>query len=324
MQTLNFIVLDYDPFGMITQGRNWTSGSGEEYRFGFNGKENTDEIYGDDNAVDFGVRLYDPRLGKWLSIDPIYKNFPSSSPYVYCANNPIRYIDQQGKEPSLLMTGTIEDAMKYFNSKGLTNVDDILDEIDNTTIEIFREAKNPKGMIRYIYTEDNGWIDLYHYFSAAQKGEKYMDAAEFVQEFFEKGSGYSYEDLPSNKMGGEAPLTKVKEVVEFDENFVPIKTYEEVELVGKELFDAVISDFNSAGATEPTSAPNYNKIPRVRSREPLPDFLSTEERKQLLRTGKYVPQNFTDEPYDLTNFNPARDSIDGEKIKAWKHAEDPF
>lgn len=319
---MRYTGIDYDPFGMLLVDRTWQSTT--TYKYGFNGKENLDDVYGNDVAVDFGERYLDCRIGRWMSVDPLYKNYPWISPYADVINNPISYIDRKGKEPSLLLAGTIEDAMKYFNSKGLTTIDDILNELDKTTIEVFHDGENPNGMVRYIYTEDNGWVDLYHYFSAAQKGENYMDIAEWVQELFEKGSGYSYEDLPSNKMGGDAPLTKFKEVTITYPMGLVVKTYSEVELEGVELFQAVINDFKAAGATEASCAPNYNQIPRVKSREPLHDFLSDEERKKLLRTGKYVPQNFTDEPYNLTNFDPARDSKDGEKIKAWKHAEDPF
>ena len=59
--------LDYSPFGMGMVGRSWEAGSG--YRYGFNGKENEDEIAGNNNAIDFGARLYDSRLGRWFSCD---------------------------------------------------------------------------------------------------------------------------------------------------------------------------------------------------------------------------------------------------------------
>jgi RHS repeat-associated protein len=69
------------------------------YRFGFNGKEKVDEVYGDANAYDFGARLYDPRLGRWLAVDPLAAKFANISPYVYANNNPIVLVDKDGKEP---------------------------------------------------------------------------------------------------------------------------------------------------------------------------------------------------------------------------------
>ncbi len=51
---------------------------------------------GEGNSVDFGARIYDPRLGRFLSIDPYSKNYLGLSPYQYALNNPILNIDYQG------------------------------------------------------------------------------------------------------------------------------------------------------------------------------------------------------------------------------------
>lgn len=53
------------------------------YRFGFNGKENDNEVKGTGNQLDFGARIYDPRLGRWLSLDPLQAKYPGFSPYNY-------------------------------------------------------------------------------------------------------------------------------------------------------------------------------------------------------------------------------------------------
>ena len=52
-------------FGMGMEGRKWSGAS--DYRYGFNGMENDNEVYGERNAIDFGARIYDSRLGRWLS-----------------------------------------------------------------------------------------------------------------------------------------------------------------------------------------------------------------------------------------------------------------
>jgi len=66
------------------------------YKYGFNGKENDNEVKGTGNSLDFGARLYDPRLGKWLSIDPYSSSYPDMSPYTGMGNNPIYFIDPTG------------------------------------------------------------------------------------------------------------------------------------------------------------------------------------------------------------------------------------
>lgn len=69
-----------------------------KYRFGFNGKEKDDELHGSTGTgYEFGARLYDPRLGRWLSIDPLAALYPEISPYAFCANSPIQYKEEDGK-----------------------------------------------------------------------------------------------------------------------------------------------------------------------------------------------------------------------------------
>jgi RHS repeat-associated protein len=68
-----------------------------KYKFGFNGKENDNEVKGQGNSIDFGTRIYDSRLGKWLSVDPAFKEYPSISPYAFVVNNPTNAVDPDGK-----------------------------------------------------------------------------------------------------------------------------------------------------------------------------------------------------------------------------------
>src|SRR5690606_23738768 len=51
------------------------------------------------NSLDFGDRIYDPRVGRWLSVDPLAHEFPWQSPYSAMNNNPILYIDPDGQYP---------------------------------------------------------------------------------------------------------------------------------------------------------------------------------------------------------------------------------
>lgn len=66
------------------------------YSFSFNGQERDDETYGRGNAYDFGARIYDARLSKWMACDPFSKDYPFHSPYNYGLNNPIMFLDKGG------------------------------------------------------------------------------------------------------------------------------------------------------------------------------------------------------------------------------------
>src|SRR5699024_3653516 len=68
------------------------------YRYGFNGKENDNEVKGEGNQQDYGMRIYDPRLGRFLSVDPLEKKYPELTPYQFSSNRPIDGIDLDGLE----------------------------------------------------------------------------------------------------------------------------------------------------------------------------------------------------------------------------------
>jgi RHS repeat-associated protein len=88
---------DYYPFGMQMPGRKYTQGA-NKYRYGFNGKENDNEVKGDGNQQDYGMRIYDPRVSRFLSVDPLFKGYPWNSTFSFAENNPISYIDLDGGE----------------------------------------------------------------------------------------------------------------------------------------------------------------------------------------------------------------------------------
>jgi RHS repeat-associated protein len=87
-------VQDYYAFGMQMPGRKLSGG----YRFGFNGKENDNEVKGEGNQQDYGMRIYDGRIGKFLSVDPITSSYPMLTPYQFSSNRPIDGIDLDGLE----------------------------------------------------------------------------------------------------------------------------------------------------------------------------------------------------------------------------------
>lgn len=86
----------YEPFGSLLPGRNYSSDS---YRFGWNGKENNNEVHNaTGTSVDFGERMLDTRVGRWLSLDPKSSKYPHSSPYAAMGGNPLLFIDEQGED----------------------------------------------------------------------------------------------------------------------------------------------------------------------------------------------------------------------------------
>jgi RHS repeat-associated protein len=77
---------DYYPFGMQMPSLILTA-SNTNYRYGFNGKELDPNM--DGNNYDYGFRIYNPQIGKFLSTDPLAKKYPWYTPYQFAGNKPI-------------------------------------------------------------------------------------------------------------------------------------------------------------------------------------------------------------------------------------------
>jgi RHS repeat-associated protein len=92
-------ISDYYPFGSSIQTRAYSSGA---YRYGFNGKELDKDGGGmgggGGSTYDYGFRIYNPDLGRFLSVDPLFMSFPWNSSYAFCENSPVRFVDLDGLE----------------------------------------------------------------------------------------------------------------------------------------------------------------------------------------------------------------------------------
>ena len=80
----------YYPFGGT-----FASADGNVQAYKYNGKE-LDTKKGL-NWYDYGARQYDAALGRFTAVDPLTEKYYEMSPYTYCGNNPIRYIDPDGE-----------------------------------------------------------------------------------------------------------------------------------------------------------------------------------------------------------------------------------
>ena len=95
------------------------------YLFGFNGKENDNEVKGAGNSLDFGARIYDSRLGRWLSTDRLEYKHPDVSSYNYAGNSPIVIIDEDGDDIKIYYAGVKQKdgttKFKVYSFKGNVN-----------------------------------------------------------------------------------------------------------------------------------------------------------------------------------------------------------
>ena len=80
------------------------------------------------NWYDYGARMYDAALGKFTTMDPMAKKYYGMSPYTYCTNNPILFIDPTGKE-----------GIKYLDENGNKIVE------SNVVVLVEQKKRIPKG-----------------------------------------------------------------------------------------------------------------------------------------------------------------------------------
>ncbi|EJF55171.1 RHS repeat-associated core domain protein, partial [Saprospira grandis DSM 2844] len=151
----------YYPFGWEMPGRKFVSGEG--YRFGFNGKED-DRDWGTQNIQDYGFRLYNPSIGKFLSVDPLSPDYPWYTPYQFAGNKPIWAVDLDGLEEKIVTLYTKEDgSYDRYKTKVVLNKDKVIKEgtqrVAYTHLSIVQtDGTHKKYLIREKLSDD-GYLE---------------------------------------------------------------------------------------------------------------------------------------------------------------------
>ncbi|MEO9514056.1 MAG: RHS repeat-associated core domain-containing protein [Flavobacteriaceae bacterium] len=134
---------NYYPFGLEHKGYNNVV-SGAEYPYKYQGKEHEQEL--GLNTYDFGARNYMPGLGRWTTIDPLAEGFMEYSPYNAMMNNPIMFIDPDGRAAMSPIYGT-DGSFLETDDEGLQGKAIVMDAENFTQGMSHDDAlKNSKGV----------------------------------------------------------------------------------------------------------------------------------------------------------------------------------
>ncbi|MEZ4799807.1 MAG: RHS repeat-associated core domain-containing protein [Flavobacteriales bacterium] len=177
---------DYYPFGAPMHERSGTNGGGE-YRYGFNGKENDNEA----ETQDYGFRIYNTRLGKFLSVDPLSKEYPWNSAYAFAENDVIQCIDLDGAE-------------RIQVTQWMWNVDGTRTKLAVVTE---REDEWEKGTIyedEYYFRKSSGEFKYYSIKNDAVRGSAIMSMRADNPAYFRAlGMYHQYQQDKTNRMVGD-------------------------------------------------------------------------------------------------------------------------
>jgi RHS repeat-associated protein len=98
------------------------------------------EVKGAGAQYDYGFRIYDPRLGRFLSVDPLTKSYPMLTPYQFASNRPIDGIDLDGLEWEKVET--------YNPQTGVTNIHFQVKLTVVNESKVFKDVENFKLEIK--------------------------------------------------------------------------------------------------------------------------------------------------------------------------------
>jgi RHS repeat-associated protein len=201
------------------------------YRYAFNGKElDKPGMGGGQSTYDYGFRIYNPAIAKFLSVDPLTRSYPMLTPYQFASNTPIMAIDLDGLEAKIAI---------FMNDK------------PKPEFEVMHEdCLNEEGFISMHAVSGQDCINQLHKFHEQNKDLKIQNLVVLSHGFaLDNGAmGIPAETSNSGIYTDEAYIDRAIEAGVTNENSKPFdeRTYDESSIISQGLRQL---DINGAATT---------------------------------------------------------------------------
>jgi len=202
-KTLIRSTIDYYPFGQEMPGRVYSPTS---YRYGFNGKENDNEVAGTGNWQNYGMREYDARVCRFISVDPLTAKFPWYTPYQFAGNKPIIAVDLDGLEERIVIRTNTKEGTTLVHSMNWNDVfpDQKKGPLGNGTLTWIRneykeqQTREISRVGEFMYTYINETLNSVcgRSFTIDFKKESILEKEKNFEETYLEGSSHA---IPSSK-----------------------------------------------------------------------------------------------------------------------------
>ena len=159
----------YYPFGgRHNFGQTYAQTSANRYKF--NGKEL--QTTGNLGLLDYGARMYDTKIARWLAQDPLAEKYYPFSAYNYCVNNPVMFVDPDGRK--IIIGNNWERLYPSWTSNDyIAKVSTIINELisyNNEVSSVINEINNSQLIINIVNAKYRPDGDIFNGFLGDYKG----------------------------------------------------------------------------------------------------------------------------------------------------------